>query len=146
MFTSITSEIPGKWQIVYNNSMDTQVTLTLPEPVYREAQKVAQATHRDVQDVLTEALARTFQPLPVHEDRPAMLREIEAFRAMHEQLVEEYIGEYVAVYQGEVVDHDPDPVALSLRVQAQYPGKTVLRRKVELRPELVVRFRSPRLT
>lgn len=125
--------------------MSTQVTLNLPDPVYQQAQRIAQTTQRDVDEVLTEALARTFQPFPINENRPAMLREIEAYKAMHPQLVQHYLGQYVAVHQGRVVDHDVDPIALLSRVKAQYPNQVVLRRKVEEQPETVLHFRSPRL-
>lgn len=73
-----------------------------------------------------------------------MLREIEAFRALHPQLVKQYMGKYVAIYQGAVVDDDHDPVALLKRINQKYPDKVVLRRKVEKDPDPVLYFRSPR--
>ncbi|NKQ36400.1 MAG: hypothetical protein HF973_12380 [Chloroflexi bacterium] len=124
--------------------MSKQITLTLPEPVYQRAQQVATSTHRDVREVLSEALAQTFRPFPVDENRELMLREIEAFRALHPQLVKQYMGKYVAIYQGAVVDDDHDPVALLKRINQKYPDKVVLRRKVEKDPDPVLYFRSPR--
>ena len=85
-------------------------------------------------------------PNPVNENREAMLREVEAFKVMYPRLVEQYLGQYVAIYQGQVVDHDQDPIALLRRVKKQYPNQVVLRRKVEKRPEPVLHFRSPRFT
>ena len=125
--------------------MSTQVTLNLPDPVYQQAQKIAQTTQRDVDEVLTEALARTFQPFPINENRPAMLREVEAYKAMHPQLVKHYLGQYVAVHQGQVVDHDADPIVLLTRVKVEYLNQVVLRRKVEEQSETVLYFRSPRI-
>jgi hypothetical protein len=125
--------------------MSTQVTITLPDPVYQQAQKIAQSTQRNVQEVLTEVITQNFQPFPVHENREAMLQEVEAFKALHPQLIKQYKGQYVAIYQGQVVDHDSDPVELLKRIKKQYPEQTVLRRKVEDDPEPVLRFRSPRL-
>ncbi len=120
--------------------MSKQVTLTLPEPVYQRAQQVAASTRRDIHEVLSEALAQTFRPFPVDKNRELMLREIEAFRNLHPQLIRQYPGEYVAVYQGQVVDHDSDPVALLKRINQKYPDKVVLRRKVERDPDPVLRF------
>ena len=124
--------------------MSKQVTLTLPEPVYQRAQQVAASTHRDVHEVLSEALAQTFRPFPVDKNRELMLREVAAFRALHPHLVQQYPGKYVAIYQGQLIDHDSDPVALLKRINQKYPDKVILRRKVEKDPDPVLHFRSPR--
>jgi hypothetical protein len=87
---------------------------------------------------------QTIQPFPVNENREAMLREVEAYKAMHSHLVQQYLGQYVAIYQGQVVDHDVDAIALLKRVKKHYPTQIVLRRKVEKQPEPVLQFRSPR--
>jgi hypothetical protein len=59
-----------------------------------------------------------------------MAREIEAFRAMHGQLLAQYPNQYVAVHQGQLVDHDVDQLALFLRVDQQYPNEVVRIRQV----------------
>jgi hypothetical protein len=77
--------------------------------------------------------------------QPLMENEVAAFEKLHPMLVEHYLGEFVAVHQGQVVDHDNDQIALVDRVESAYPDKVVLIRKVQeqLPPPLV--FRSPRL-
>lgn len=65
---------------------------------------------------------------PVHAGREQMLREIESFKLMHKQLVQDCLGQYVAIFQGKLVDHDSDPVALLQRIKQQYPDQVVLRR------------------
>lgn len=75
-----------------------------------------------------------------------MLGEIEAFKLMHRQLMQEYLGRYVAIFQGKLVDHDSDPVTLLQRIKQQYPDQVVLRRKVEKQPERILYVRSPRLS
>ena len=40
-------------------------------------------------------------------------------------LSDKYLGQYVAVYRGELIDHDVDQVALYLRVKEQYPGEFI---------------------
>ncbi len=118
--------------------------ITLPDPIFDEAQKMADSTSRNVQDVLADMITRNFQPFPVHENREVMLREIEAYKELHPQLVKQYKGKFVAIFQGRLVDHDKDPVALLKRIKENYPGQTVLQRKVEETPDKVLRFRSPR--
>lgn len=48
------------------------------------------------------------------EDAP-FWKEVSAFNQMGQQLVDEYYGQYVAVYQGNIVDADPDEGELALR-------------------------------
>lgn len=82
---------------------------------------------------------------PVDPRRPAMLREVEAYHRLHPELLKKYKGQHVAIYQGQLVDHDTDVEALLLRTMARFPDEVVLMRKVEESPEVVLRFRSPRL-
>jgi predicted transcriptional regulator len=44
--------------------MGNQVTVTLPDDVYRTAQRLAQLAQRDVAEVLSEALSLSFPLLP----------------------------------------------------------------------------------
>lgn len=43
--------------------MSTQITLTLPDEIYRRAEHFAQLISRDVADVLTEAIALSLSPI-----------------------------------------------------------------------------------
>lgn len=126
--------------------MSTQIILTLPDTIYQQAQRIADSTQWEVDDVLTDVLAKNLQPFPVHPNREQMLREIEAFKLMHRQLVQDCLGQYVAIFQGKLVDHDSDPVALLQRIKQKYPDQVVLRRKVEKQPEPILHVLSPRLS
>ena len=72
--------------------------------------------------------------------------EINAFIKMHSTLVDDYLGQNVAIYQGELVDHDHDVVALLKRVRAQYGSERVLIREVEPESDRILNFPSFRLT
>ena len=74
-----------------------------------------------------------------------MLEEIAAYEAMHAELCQQYLGRYVAIHQGALIDWDPDPIALHKRIRMQFPDKVVLSRKVHQEPERVLHVRSPRL-
>ena len=82
---------------------------------------------------------------PVHPHRAQMQREIAAYRSLHPKLVQSHLGHFVAIYQGQLVDADADPVALHQRISARYPGKVVLSRKVQVEADPVLQMRSPRL-
>jgi hypothetical protein len=126
--------------------MSTRVIIDLPDHIFRRVESIARQSRRAVDEVVVDVVARSVRSFPVAPDREAMLREIAAYRAMHDALRRDHLGKYVAIYQGELVDSDIDAVALLGRIRRDYPGKTVLRRKVEDTPEVILRFRSPRLS
>ena len=49
---------------------------------------------------------------------------------MHRRLWSQYPGHHVAIYKGQLVDHDEDGIALSRRIYAGYPEEFVLVKKV----------------
>lgn len=85
----------------------------------------------------------SFAPLPVHEDRSVMEQNIITYHNMHDELVAQYLGDYVAICDGKMVDHDADPVLLLERIRRDYPEQVVLRRKVEKLPECELHIRHP---
>jgi hypothetical protein len=124
--------------------MGIQVTLDVPENIYQEVAQLAQETQSEIDDVLEEIVIRSFPPLYVSPDQPKMLREVAAFEAMHPELWEKYPNEFVAVYQGKVIDHDLDEMVLVDRVHETYPNEVITVDKVlpQLQREII--FRSPR--
>jgi|GEM_PF-342180 len=81
---------------------------------------------------------------PMDSNRAIMEKNVEAYKAMHPNLLGSYLGQYVAVCDRELVDHDSDPVELLTRVRQNYPGQVVLRRKVKQTPKRELRIRHPR--
>ena len=65
---------------------------------------------------MTESNRSTVQAYLDQLDREKLHEEVEAFWAMQADLVARYLGEFVAVHQGQVVDHDPDVVLLEQRI------------------------------
>lgn len=79
-----------------------------------------------------------------HPQRDVMDREVAAFESIHEELKEQYLDEFVAIRQGQVIDSDADEQPLIVRVRERFPADVVLFRKVqETLPPLLI-FRSPR--
>jgi len=77
-------------------------------------------------------------------EREKIQAEIAAYRSMHPDLVRQYRGQYVAVHDGQVVDHDVDFQALHRRVRERFGRQAVLLRQVEEEVERELTFRSPR--
>ena len=84
-------------------------------------------------------------PLHTSPNRAAMLQEQAAYQAMLPELLAAYENQYVAVYQGDVIDHDADKIALSIRLDESHPDAVVLVRQVTAEPDHVLHMPSPRL-
>lgn len=124
--------------------MSMQVTLTLPDNIYRQVEYMAQTTNQPVADVLAETIRQAFPPLHVNKNRAKMQQEVAAFEASHADLRQEYANQFVAFRQGIVIDHDTDELALVKRIEAQYPDEVILIRQVLPQLPEPLRFRSPR--
>ena len=125
--------------------MSTQITLTIPDDVYQQAEQIAQTSNRPVTEVLAETLVSAFPPLHVNSNREAMQQEVAAFEAMHPDLWKQYAYQYVAVFQQKVIDYDIDELALVERIDKKYPEAVVLIRQVLPQLPQALVFRSPRL-
>ena len=79
------------------------------------------------------------------EAQRAMQREADSFLRLHSELLATIPGQYAAIYQGRLVDHDPDQLALLQRVEERYPGLPVLICQVRLEAEQIINILSPRI-
>ena len=111
-----------------------EMTVTQLEQVAREQNTTAQR--------LAEQAIREFLR---SEARRKMQREMSAFLQLHARLLEDHPGEYVAVHQGKLIDHDSDQLALFQRVERRYGDTPVLIKQVLANPEEEYTFRSPAL-
>jgi hypothetical protein len=94
--------------------------------------------------LLLERLSVVESTLAIHPQRALMEREVTAFESLHDKLWQTYPEEYIALYAGQVIDHDRDEQTLVERIDAQFPDEIILIRQVlpHLPADLV--FRSPR--
>ena len=122
--------------------MTNQVSVTIPQTVYERAKQLASLRQQAVSDLFADALELIeidHKPNPEKQ----MAQEEKAYQAMHQQLIANYTGEYVAIYQGKLIDHDANEIALLQRLDANYPHDVVLMRQVLPQPEPELRIRSP---
>ena len=97
--------------------------------------------------VTVETLAEeVMQAFLLEERREAIRRESAAFRAMHDELLPTYADQYVAIYQGQLIDSDIDQLGLYRRVSQQYRDAPILIKQVTTSPDEVYTVRSPRLS
>ncbi|MFZ0547686.1 MAG: DUF5678 domain-containing protein [Candidatus Promineifilaceae bacterium] len=71
--------------------------------------------------------------------------ETEFFNAQFEQLFPKYRGQYIAMHQGKVIDHDINLRTLHLRIFERLGHTPVLLKQVIDDPKRELIFRSPRL-
>lgn len=128
--------------------MSDYVTVSIPEPLYRRARELARARQRPLDAVIAEVFEQGLPPESAETRTPAeiaMSRETAAYEAMHTTLMATYADEYVAIFGGELVDHDTDQTALLRRIDVRFPNDVVLLKRVRPLPEPELRVRSPRL-
>ena len=118
------------------------MSIMLKEPfLVQKIERVAVESHRPPEQVLEEAvrayLARSEQEI-IHA-------ETEAFWSQHDQLVAAYAGQYVALYQGQVVDHDQDVAALESRARERFGSLPVLIAPVQAGPRRDLYWRGGRI-
>ena len=124
--------------------MNSSMTVTIPHQLYIRVQYIAQKQRRHVDDVAKEMLERGLLPLEGFATEEKREREKIAFQQMHAALLEKYMGQYVAIYDEELVDHDLNQAALVARVDKKYPNSFVLIRPVKQEPEIVYKHRAIR--
>ena len=121
--------------------MLTQTQISLDANLVESLRQVAMEKGMTL-DQIFDDLAQQF----LREARQARLqREQEAYRALHPELKTKYLGQSVAIYNGEMVDHDADVMALVRRVRQRVGNAPVLFCEVEEEPEREYVIHSPRL-
>ncbi len=98
-------------------------TIELKAPrLVRQIEQLAGESQRTAEEVVASALEAYVDTL----EREAIAAESEAFWQMQPQLVRDYPGEYVAIYQRRLVDHDADVHQLEARVRDRLKTAPVL--------------------
>ncbi len=114
----------------------TMSTITLQPDLVEDLERLAAQQHIVLEEIIATALRRYMRQV---QDQKIQ-KEAEAFRAMHAGLVKQYLGQVVAVHEGQVVDHDEDFVVLHRRIRQRFGRTAVLLRRVGPEPERVLTF------
>jgi hypothetical protein len=103
-------------------------TVVVVEPeLYRRVEEAALEHRTSVDEILTKALQRFLWEL----DRRKISEESRIYRQRHAELKAQYLGQYVAMHGGQVVDHDPDFQVLRQRVRQRFGRVPVMMTLVE---------------
>lgn len=121
--------------------MEKQIQLLLPEYIVNKLQRAAKLKAMDIPRLLDEVVDRYLEEKVLSQ----IEKEQQSYEAQHDQLLEQYKGEYIAMQNGQVIDHDSDRVALSHRVRARYGNAPMLITPVLAQARQTIVVRSPRL-
>lgn len=114
----------------------------VPRAVVREAKAAAARDGVTLAQWVTARLARAFEPrMPVPEPSDELSQDLAFFEAHRSELAHRYAGEYVAIINRDVIDHDASFEALATRVFRKHGPRPVC---MPLVGRTVVRVRSPR--
>lgn len=113
--------------------------LTVNEMTVAQLELVAREKNTTPQRLAEQAIREFLRS----EARRRMQREMDAFFHLHARLLADFAGDYVAIHQGKLIDHDSDQLALYQRIEQRYRDTPVLIKRVLPNPEEEYTFRSP---
>ncbi len=116
-------------------------TITLQPRLVEQLEQVAVQRSVEAEELIEAAVRAYLRQM----EREKIKAEAEAFCSTHAELAEKYLGQYVAIHDGKVVDHDEDFQTLHSRIRQRFGHQPVLLRLVEPEPRRVLAFCSPRL-
>ncbi|MDM8526702.1 hypothetical protein QUF58_00705 [Anaerolineales bacterium HSG24] len=115
--------------------------ITIEPTVETKLEQFAQLVDQSVEEIINQALSRYLDYL---SDRK-LDTEISAYEKLHPQLKQKYLGHYVAIHQGQLIDTDTDCGNLFLRVEKKYGDVTILIRQVKETPDEIYNFHGVRM-
>ena len=116
------------------------IDIVIPSQLAEQLERIAKERSVGTDAILEEAVQTSLRRI----EREKIQQKVESFMTMHAELSERYLGQYVAVHNGEVVDHDDDFQALHERIRKRFGRQPVMIRRVESNPERAMTFRRIR--
>lgn len=113
-------------------------TITLRPDLQSFVEKNAGQQSKTVSDIVNEALEHYAEEQSLRK----LDQEIKAYELLHPQLKEKLFGEWVAVHEQKLVDHDQDGGLLYKRIREKYGSTAVLIRQVEEQPSREIWLRT----
>jgi len=131
--------------------MTTPVTVTFSEQISERLRILANQRDQDI-IALVEAILAENLPEPVNEQDwidlsepdEAVEQEMQAYLALHPLLKQQYLGKFVAIYGGQLIDFADDFDTLFDRIDHAYPKQFVWISEVTEEPIETFVVRSPR--
>ena len=139
-------------------TMTAQVILELPKELYDRVQRLAHDRQQPIPELIADVLdlveengfVDEFSSTALSGDvddwsepDEAVEREMQAYLAMAPQLKKQFLGKYVAIHGGKLIDIDDNFEALYERIDAKFPDQFVWLTSVEEEAIPTIVVRSP---
>jgi hypothetical protein len=102
-------------------------TITVETELYSRIEKAASKRKANIDEMLSQAIRRYLWEL----DRRKISEESKLYRQKHAELKDQYLGQYIAMHNGQVVDHDLDFSTLRQRIRKRFEHTPVMITLVE---------------
>jgi hypothetical protein len=102
-------------------------TVAVESELYNRIEKTAQEQSVNVDEIFSQAIRRYLWEL----DRRKISEESRIYRQRHAELKEQYLGQYIAMHNGQVVGHDADFSTLHQRIRQRFEHTPVMITLVE---------------
>ncbi len=119
-----------------------QQIVQLPEDLYDAVRKRAKTQLKTADALVVEWVSEKIGETETAEAEEAMAQEMAAFEALKPKLLETYAGQYVAIYQGQVVGSGDSRLTLVKEVYSQFGEVTCYVEQVSLGPPRRIRIPS----
>lgn len=116
---------------LFGNTGAGMATIELPRNLLSPLEQLAIQQGSSVESLLADVITDY-----LHEQRhEQLLQEMDRFRAQHHQLKEQYVGQFIGMVDGRVLEYDPDGGVLYQRLCQQYGDLPILIVQVTNTPE-----------
>ena len=102
-------------------------TIVVDPDLYKRAEDAAAKNNTGIGEIFSEAVRRYLWEL----DRRKISEESGHYRQRHTELKVEFMGQYIAMLNGQVVDHDADFQILRQRIRQRFDRTPVMITMVE---------------
>jgi hypothetical protein len=102
-------------------------TIAVETELFNRIEQAAKERKANVNEMLDKAIRQYLWDL----DRRKISMESQIYRQKHTELKKQYLGQYIAMYEGQVVDHDSNFATLHQRVRQQFGHTPVMITLVE---------------
>ena len=109
-------------------------TIVIEPDLYKRIEKAALENKANIDEILDQAIRRYLWEL----DQRKISAESKIYRQRHADLKAQYLGQYIAMHEGQVVDHDADFPTLRQRIRQQFEDTPVMITLVEENTEQIL--------
>lgn len=102
-------------------------TVMVEPELYERVEEIALQHQAGIDEILAQAVRLYLWEL----DRRKISEESTIYRQQHAKLKAQYLGQYIAMHHGQVVDHDTDFAQLRQRIRQRFEHTPVMIRLVE---------------